>query len=442
MTLPHRYFSEDILRQASLLYFECDGNIAEAANAAGVTRDTMRRRLKQIEENFPQFLEENAVAVDRRRAIRGEIGGPPIPEIAMPPEGFVIRENSGQYDSEGNLEKQWIKTGQGNTDGYQTPEGHVVKGESVLLDAGGNVIAKWIKTREGSSGDLVEALRAAFAEYDGASPYIPAPAISNDDILTEYPVPDLHLGALSWGKECGENYDVKIAVDTATTAIQALVDQSRPSTEAVLLFMGDFTHSNDEKGVTPAHEHRLDNDGRWHKNYAAAAHLAVALVDIVARKHKKVTVRVLKGNHDPDAAVCLSVALSLYYSNNPRITIEDDPAISWYRRFGKCLLGATHGHTQKPEVMAMAMAVDCAEDWGQTIYRHIAFGHIHHATMKEIMGIHVESFQAIAARDSFSAVHGFRSGRSVSAITWHKEDGEIGRHRVNISGASPRKEAA
>lgn len=378
----------------------------------------------------------------QKSALRGEIGGPPIPEIGRPPDGFVVARNNAEYDADGTLRRQWVATKRDAGDVFEMPAGHVVKGVSALLDADGREMARWVKTREGSSENFIDALKTVFAEYDGKSHISPCPSVSDDDILTEYPIPDLHIGQHSWGREAGENYNVKIAVETATKSLSDLVSQSRTSTEAVVLFMGDYTHSNDEKGVTPAHQHRLDNDGRWQKVSLAAAKLAVNLIDIVAAKHPKVTVRVLQGNHDPDASAALFVSLSLFYSNNDRITIEDDPANMWYRRFGRCLLAATHGHQMKPTDMAMALAVDRAEDWGQTTYRHIAYGHVHHAQSKEIMGVMVESFQAITARDVHATNHGYRSGRSVTALTWHREHGEIGRHRVNISGAAARKVAA
>lgn len=399
------------------LLAEHGGSYQAAADAAGLKYSTFQSRVWSA----------------RRKALRGIVGGPPIPENARPPEGFVIVRNGGQYDADGNLLRQYVTSKRDAGEPYEAPPGHVIRGESALVDADGRVVQRWVKTTQGGA-DLAAALRATFAEYDGAAPVIPAPAVSNDDLLTEYPIPDLHLGAFAWGKETGENYDVPIAVDIATRSVHSLVEQSKPSTEAVLLFLGDYTHANDEKAVTPASGHRLDVDGRWQKVFKAAAKLAIAIIETAARKHPKVRIRFLKGNHDPDAAVCMAVAVGLFYSNNPRVIVEEDPSIAWFHRHGKCLLGATHGHTMKPEAMAMLMAVDRAEDWGQTLFRHMAYGHIHHETAKEIMGVRVESFQALAARDAYNAEHGYRSGRSLTAITWHREFGEIGRHRVNIAG--------
>lgn len=390
---------------------------ADAARQLGVSRETFRDQIS---------------AAMRAMAVMGELGGPPIPDIGKPPEGFVVRRNSAQYDAEGTLERQWVETGQGSIEGYQIPDGHVVKGESTLLDANGNVLVKWVKTKEGAGEGLIEALRAAFADYDGAAPAIPYPTDANDDLLTVYPLPDLHLGAYAWGRETGSSYDTDIAVQLAISSFTSLVAQSRPSKRAIILGLGDYFHANDEKNATPHSGNKLDVDGRWPKVFAAGAKLATALVDIVGRKHQSVEVVFLPGNHDPDAAICLTVALALFYSSTPRIEVHQEPGIAWYHRFGSVLLGATHGHTMKADRMAMMLATDRAEDWGQTKHRHFMFGHIHHESVQEVGPVRVESFSSPAARDSWNAAAGFRSGRAMSAITYHREDGEVGRHRVNI----------
>jgi hypothetical protein len=370
-------------------------------------------------------------------AVRGEIGAPPIPAIAVPPDGFVVKQNNGQYDATGQLERQWIKTGAGNTDGWEVPAGHVVKGESAFLDPNGNLIAKWVKTREGAGEGFVEALKAAFADFDGSAPVPPAPSVCDDDVLTVYPIPDIHLGMYSWGAETGADYEVKIAAQVATEAVSHLVTQSRHSRHAVVLILGDFYHSNDQKNATPGSGHQLDVDSRWPLVYRAGAELAISLIDMVAAKHERVEVISLPGNHDPDAAVTLAIALSLFYSKIDRISVNLTPGVVWYRQFGKNLFGANHGHTiRTAERMAGAMAVDAHKAWGETSHRFIWTGHLHHEVLKEAFGVRVETLSSPAARDAWNSASGYRSNRALQGITFHREHGEIGRHRVNISGAA------
>lgn len=406
--------------------------ITYVTEKGGWNRNAARLRLVAARREGLIEVDEPA----RMSALRGDVGGPPIPDAAVPPEGFEIFQNSAAYDKHGNLRQQWVGSRQSPGEVFEPPPGHTIKGESALVDQDGRVIAKWIKTREGSGEGLIEGLRAAFAEYEGKAPNIPAPAHADADLLTVYPLPDLHLGMLAWGRETGASYDIKIATEMAINSIRALVEQSRPSEHAVLLGLGDYLHSDDHKAATPGSGHQLDVDGRFPKIFAAGAKLATEMVGIIAKKHRNVEVKFLSGNHDINSSMCLTVALSLFYGNTPRITVNDDPGIAWYRRFGACLLGGTHGHSVKPDRMALMMANDRAEDWGKSRHRHMMFGHIHTETAKEVSGIRIESFQAPAARDAWNAASGYRSGRSLSAITYHAQEGEIGRHRVNISGGA------
>lgn len=369
-----------------------------------------------------------------RPALRGEVGGPPIPDIARPPEGFVITRNSGEYDADGNLQRQFVASKRDSGDPYAVPAGHVVKGESAFLDQDGRLLARWVKTRQEGAGEgLIEGLRAAFAQYAGTAPAIPDPVVSDGRTMTTYPIPDLHIGLYSWGAETGADYDIDIATDVAISGIGTLVEQSRPSENAVVLFLGDYFHQNDSKNATPASGHQLDVDSRWPRVYLAGANLAISIVDRVARKHKNVEVVTLPGNHDQDAAVTLAVALSLFYSSNTRINVNLTPGITWYRRFGNCLLGANHGHTMKTaERMAMAMAVDRSEDWGLSEHRHIFTGHLHHESVKEVAGVRVETMTSPAARDAWNSASGYRSQRALSAVTFDFDNGEVGRHRVAI----------
>lgn len=122
------------------------------------------------------------------------------------------------------------------------------------------------------------------------------------------------------------------------------------------------------------------------------------MIDLALQKHDQVLVRMLPGNHDQDAALALTVALSVFYSANKRVVVDDDRELHWFMRFGKVLLGATHGHTMKPDRMAMMMATDRAEDWGLTLFKHFFFGHIHHESDEGDRPGALRGFSTIASR--------------------------------------------
>lgn len=366
-------------------------------------------------------------------ATRGELGTRPV----LP--GYEIASTSTQRDAEGNVEREWVRTRKAApAQPFQAPVGHQIKGVSALVDADVRVRAQWVKTREGQADPLAfaQALREVLLDVRGAAPLDAPPVDGDDDLLTVFVIPDLHLGMLAHGAECGEDYDLKIASAMVRREIARLLAMAPPSRHAVALFLGDFFHQNDQRNATPRSGHVLDVDSRWRKTYSIGARVAVGVVNAIAERHADVEVAFLPGNHDEDAAVTLAVALELYFEGHQYITVAPGAGIHWFRRFGKCLLGGSHGHTLSPDRMAMMLATDRARDWGETEFRHFFFGHIHHATAKEVGPVRVESFTSPAAKDAYAAAGGYRSSRALNAVTFHATRGEICRHRVNIAAGS------
>lgn len=401
--------SDDDLSRAVAALAQAGGVVAHAALAIGVPDSTLRRWRSYA-------------------AARGLLGTDPV----LP--GYEISQTTTIYDDGGSIVRKTVQQRPERGVPFEVPDGHAIKGVSALVGADGREIQRWVKTREADTAlDNIEAIKEAFSELKGQAKIRPPVKSADADLLTVYTLPDLHVGGLAWGKETGENWDLEIACRTVREAVQDLVSQSRPTKHAIVLGLGDLFHMNDRTNMTPRSGHILDVDGRWPKVYKAGAKMAVDLVSMVAEKHPEVEVRFLAGNHDPDAAVTLTVAMALYFDGHKRITVNDSPSLHYYRRFGKVLLGATHGHTVKPERMAMMLAADCPEDWGKSQFRHMLFGHVHSEGMREVGGVRVESFNSPAAKDAYAHGGGWRSGRSLVALTFHKDRGEIGRHRVNIA---------
>jgi hypothetical protein len=125
--------------------------------------------------------------------------------------------------------------------------------------------------------------------------------------------------------------------------------------------------------------------------------------------------------------------LRAVYEKEPRVTVADAFQAYQYDRFGSCLFGWAHGDGAKLEALPQLMAHDQAEAWGQTTERHWHVGHVHHLTRKESPGCVVESHRTLAARDAWHAGKGYRAGRSLCAITYHREFGEVARATVSLA---------
>lgn len=311
-------------------------------------------------------------------------------------------------------------------------------GSSTLVNVPDSQIKlQWLRApKEGfSSEDIATSIREAFDGYK--PPPEPSVAVSGaiqaeTDLATIYPLADWHVGLLSWKKETGHNYDLKIAKQTIEAAMERLISGSPQSSQAVILGLGDLLHSDNFDGMTAKSKNVLDVDGRYPKILAAATQLILFTVDLALRKHEQVLVRILPGNHDEHSAIAVSLALGLHFANNPRVTVDDDAGRFWWWSFGKVLLGATHGDKAKMKDLPLIMAARNPEAWGKAKHRHIYTGHIHNQTALEMNGVTVESFQTPVAPDAWHVAQGYGAGRSVQSITHHKTDGEIMRQRVNI----------
>ena len=266
-------------------------------------------------------------------------------------------------------------------------------------------------------------------------PVAPLPADRN--MLAVYPLPDVHLGQYSWGKETDNTYDLDIARDTVLGAFKRAVEKSLPSERAIVLGLGDYFHADGNDARTPKSGNQLDVDGRFGKVQMMGAEILVQTVDLALQKHPYVTVKILPGNHDPRGGDVMTLALLMRYGLNPRVVIDRSPAMHWFFQWGSTMIAAHHGHETKPEQMPGVMAAYEPAMWGSTLYRYAYLGHIHKRSrglaVDERAGAIYETFQAITAKDAWNRGQGHASGRSIATIMIDKNDGEWGRFYTTIS---------
>ncbi|WP_211840912.1 hypothetical protein [Pseudoxanthomonas sacheonensis] len=343
----------------------------------------------------------------------------------------IDREVSGELQTEALEAKQGWAPEFGITS--PLPMGQKLKGTSTLVDKRtGEQVLQWVKTNEDAEAQqavLEAAARAMVSDMPRLAPR-KASGTWRQDLLTVYPIGDPHIGMYAWAEETGDDWDLNIAERVHCGAMAELV-QAAPATEQAIVWnLGDALHYDSMAAVTPRSGHFLDADGRYAKMVSVAVKIIRQCIESALTKHARVHVVNLPGNHDETGALWLSIALSHIYENEPRVTVDTNPSVFSYYRWGKVLLGGHHGHACKPAALAGVMACDRAKDWGETSHRHWLIGHIHHESKKEFSGVTVESFNTLAAKDAYATNGGWRSGRSMQAIVYHAEHGEVGRSKV------------
>jgi len=315
------------------------------------------------------------------------------------------------------------------------PDGYLVKGVSTYYDKDGEKRGQWVKSsidqlRQDTLARI--AAEAMAKQVKGMAPLVAPPSRVNDDLMTVYPMGDPHFGLYTWAKECGDDFDLKIARRLTLGAVDRLVQSSPASHTALILPLGDVFHMNDQTNQTPAHKHQLDVDSRFVHVLQVGIETFRHAVLRALEKHQRVVVRFVQGNHDPQAVWALAFTVGAYFHDEPRVEVDLSPAKHWFFRFGQVLIGATHGDTSKAEQLPGVMAADRARDWGETLHRYWYCGHVHHTSVKEFPGVTVETFRTLAASDAYAAGHGYRAGRDMRAIVINKRHGEIERHRCDV----------
>jgi hypothetical protein len=314
------------------------------------------------------------------------------------------------------------------------PEGFVAKGVSTYYDKDGIVRGQWVKSSlsaERAREVIEEAIRALSEDIPRSVPIAP-PKTNDQSLLAVYPFGDPHFGMFAWAQEAGDDFDLGIARSLTLAAVDRLVDSAPAADTAVILPLGDVFHMDSTTNQTPASKNTLDADGRFVKVLGDGIQTFRHVIQRALEKHRRVVVRFVGGNHDPHSIWALALTIAAYFENDPRVEVDLSPSLFWYFRFGKVLIGATHGDKAQHKDLNGIMAADRAKDWGDTKHRYWYTGHIHSRTVTESPGVICESFRTLAAKDAWAAGMGYRAGRDMLCIIHHAEHGEVERHRCDV----------
>jgi hypothetical protein len=281
-----------------------------------------------------------------------------------------------------------------------------------------------------SAEDAIDRIRTAM---DGllAAPVVPAPLHTESDLLTLYPLADVHLGMQAWGKETGEDYDTEIAAERVRSWVAQCVASSPASETAIILGVGDMTHADDQTSMTPKSKHILDVDTRHFKTLEVSISALATAIETAAAKHKRVIVRILPGNHDPHTYMAIMFALSERYRDDKRIAVQKVPGEFFAHEFGKVMIASHHGDKAKADRLVMFLADTYPELWGRTKHRFLFTGHLHHHKSQDIGGVQWEQLRAVTAKDAYAVAHGYSARAQLQAVTFHRERGEVSRVKVS-----------
>jgi hypothetical protein len=316
--------------------------------------------------------------------------------------------------------------------GMRGPKGEVVK--SPLWQ-----VKVWLRRRDEEKVDweavaakTVEQMKGWEVKYDVGR--LAAELPSGVGKMLELDVMDLHLGLLSWAPETGVNYDTAIAESRYMQKVEELVQMARPwRFDRVLLPTGnDFLHCDTEQNQTSSQKVTVDVDTRATRVFERGKLLMVRAIERLLLVAPVVQVPIIPGNHDRQSMLHLGHVLAAWFRGvSDRVQIDFSPKLRKYVRWGKNLIGYTHGSEEPLARLPMIMAHEEAGAWAGSRHRVWRVGHKHtrkvmQVAMEEMDGVVVKQCAALASRDAWTTKRGFvTSAPGACATVWDREGGAI-----------------
>lgn len=328
----------------------------------------------------------------------------------------------------------------GMLEGY--PLGSEFKKATIHRKADGTIIQVWDRMSKEQESAIQTA--QAIAEHTAHSiipiDRIPASKAQYDkDIIPWYQIGDAHLGMLAHESQVGHNFNLEVAERELKYAMANLIARSSPAERCVINDLGDGVHFDNNAAITAKSGHHLDASAPLADVAKCYVECMTFIIETALTRHKHVDVIINQGDHSRVLDLVNAANFKKLYSKNPRVTILDNSSVFIGYRMGNTFVMTHHSDTCKPAKLADVMQSDFAQDWGESFYRYIDIGHVHHGQqLKERAGVTVESWNQLAPRDKYANDGGWRSRQFLSCVERSKTYGEQCRFRITAEEVKDR----
>ncbi|QDP49467.1 MAG: hypothetical protein Unbinned2716contig1000_48 [Prokaryotic dsDNA virus sp.] len=257
--------------------------------------------------------------------------------------------------------------------------------------------------------------------------------------LLEINIFDLHFGKLCSAQSSQDDYNTDIARERFLKALNKLILRSKSfEFEKILFPIGnDFfnsdNHKNETTKGTPQDEHLL-----WQETVKKGRQLMQIGIEYLTM-FAPVHVVVVNGNHDWQRMFMLGEMLEGWFHNNQNVTIDNSFKARKYFKYGKCLIGFTHGNNEKAADLPLIMAQEQSQNWQDTKYREFHLGHLHHKrdikykSSQAYKGIVIRYLRSLGGEDTWHNIKGYvGSIQSAESFIWNKDEGLIANFSHNL----------
>lgn len=272
----------------------------------------------------------------------------------------------------------------------------------------------------------LDAIYKRMAKYAPRYPKLPPlRATKAEAHLAVFGLFDVHFGKLAWAQETNENYDLRIADTIYRNAVADMVARSKHLKIGLFLLPigNDLFHIDNSRNMTYAGTPQ-DVDGRYAKIIETAEIAVIKAVEAMVTI-APVHVSWVPGNHDPTTSYHLARTIAAWFRHCRRVCVDYGASPRKYLRYGKTLIGMTHGNEENHAALANIMAMERPKEWAETTCREWLIGHWH--SRKAYMTRPVESrdgttirvLPSLASTDAWHHRKGFISTTHSAEVYWY-----------------------
>lgn len=251
---------------------------------------------------------------------------------------------------------------------------------------------------------------------------------SKDGHLLVLDIADLHIGKLCSEFETGEGYNHVIALQRAKDGVRGILDKSSGfNIDRIAFIIGnDVLHVDNPRNTTTSGTGQ-DVSCMWYDAFQLARNLYVEVIETLLTV-ADVDIIYNPSNHDYMAGFMLADSIKSWFRRSKNITFNVSTAHRKYFKYGKNLIGSTHGDGAKQTNLPQLMSIEAKKDWAECEHYYWYTHHLHHKVAKDYMNVTVETLRSPSGTDSWHHRNGYQhSPKAVEGFIHHKEHGQVAR---------------
>lgn len=204
------------------------------------------------------------------------------------------------------------------------------------------------------------------------------PNTDDEDRIAVLSIRDVHFGLLTEHPEPYEKYDLKEAskafLAAATHLMQAAIDNQVK--KLVIPIGSDLLHVDGSMNMTTKGT-KQDTNSFWWDAFDASINTINQTVSIAKVNFDEVILVIEPGNHDTSLARAVGIAMKSAWSNEPKVSILDNPNTMKRVSFGNTHLFMHHGNSMKPALIQSLVYTKHPEVIKAGSYVEVLCGHYH-----------------------------------------------------------------